>query len=259
MLPGRKAFDRIQWSFKNVLNSPITWLFCDVNQPADSSLSPLQPHHPQARLATAVVSNMPQMHIPTLCPPLKIQADYNNNLMEYGQGVYEYISLLSLSSPRVHASDDVDPYLSRYDVNHAPVEPGQNLPITGEIVRILYSGLLPSLWISDLFTATQRATQRHTVNLSMWFSFSVHGFQNTPISWEGSQHGNLNGGENQYCILRTPVRPTPPYVYDKSQNITKEEQERASDITDTSMSSGKKGSRPEYVMWEIVGSQDQLS
>jgi ribonuclease P/MRP protein subunit RPP40 len=30
MLHGKKGFDRIVYAFKNVLNTPVTWLFCDL-------------------------------------------------------------------------------------------------------------------------------------------------------------------------------------------------------------------------------------
>ena len=30
MLHGKKGFDRIVYAFKNVLNTPVTWLFVDL-------------------------------------------------------------------------------------------------------------------------------------------------------------------------------------------------------------------------------------
>ena len=30
MLHGKKGFDRIVYAFKNVLNTPVTWLFCNL-------------------------------------------------------------------------------------------------------------------------------------------------------------------------------------------------------------------------------------
>lgn len=36
MLHGKKGFDRIVYAFKNVLGTPVTWLFCNVG---DSGLS----------------------------------------------------------------------------------------------------------------------------------------------------------------------------------------------------------------------------
>ena len=30
MLHGKKGFDRIVYAFKNVLKTPVTWLYCDL-------------------------------------------------------------------------------------------------------------------------------------------------------------------------------------------------------------------------------------
>jgi ribonuclease P/MRP protein subunit RPP40 len=37
MLHGKKGFDRIVYAFKNVLNTPVTWLFHDLNATGSSS------------------------------------------------------------------------------------------------------------------------------------------------------------------------------------------------------------------------------
>lgn len=36
MLHGKKGFERIVWAFKNVLNHPVAWLFCDLTSESDS-------------------------------------------------------------------------------------------------------------------------------------------------------------------------------------------------------------------------------
>ena len=33
MLPGKKAFERLQWAFKNVLDASLAWLFYDLRSP----------------------------------------------------------------------------------------------------------------------------------------------------------------------------------------------------------------------------------
>lgn len=37
-----------------------------------------------------------------------------------------------------------------------------------------------------------------------WAAITVHGFENSPISWGANAHGSLNGGENGYTVLRLP-------------------------------------------------------
>lgn len=44
-----------------------------------------------------------------------------------------------------------------------------------------------------------------SANGDEWASLSVHGFENSPISWNNSAHGSLNGGENGYTVLRLPL------------------------------------------------------
>lgn len=36
MLHGKKGFDRLLYACKNVLNQPVTWLFCNVNSTSRS-------------------------------------------------------------------------------------------------------------------------------------------------------------------------------------------------------------------------------
>lgn len=35
-----------------------------------------------------------------------------------------------------------------------------------------------------------------------WFSLTVSGFEDSPISWENCEHGYFYGGENTYTLLR---------------------------------------------------------
>ncbi|XP_044075576.1 ribonuclease P protein subunit p40 isoform X2 [Siniperca chuatsi] len=40
--------------------------------------------------------------------------------------------------------------------------------------------------------------------LESWASLTVHGFVDSPVSWGGSEHGVLRGGENFYSLLMLP-------------------------------------------------------
>lgn len=62
--------------------------------------------------------------------------------------LYEWLSLVSLQSPRILASDSLDPYLSRYEV------PSADTATTTTLIRIRWSGLLPSSWIADVWLKT---------------------------------------------------------------------------------------------------------
>lgn len=64
-----------------------------------------------------------------------------------------------------------------------------------------------------------------------WASLSVHGFENSPISWDNSAHGSLTGGENGYTILRLPLHGE----------------------------GGKEDQTSRYMIYEVLGSQDEHS
>ena len=39
-----------------------------------------------------------------------------------------------------------------------------------------------------------------------WFSLTVHGFENSLVSWDKSAHGSMTGGENGYTLLSIPQK-----------------------------------------------------
>jgi ribonuclease P/MRP protein subunit RPP40 len=42
MLHGKKRFDKINYACKNVLNAPVTWLFCDLGTAGRTSILKLR-------------------------------------------------------------------------------------------------------------------------------------------------------------------------------------------------------------------------
>ena len=69
-------------------------------------------------------------------------------LDEHAASIYEWLSLVSLNSPRVCSDDKIDSYLSRYVVPDVENAKTQNL------VRVQWNGLLPVKWISELWWKT---------------------------------------------------------------------------------------------------------
>lgn len=71
---------------------------------------------------------------------------------------------------------------------------------------------LVSLFVPSRFTRSSSHGKFFSHSLSAsdegrggWASLSVHGFENSPISWNSSAHGCLDGGENGYTVLRLPL------------------------------------------------------
>ena len=61
--------------------------------------------------------------------------------------IYEWLGLVALQSPRVQASDNIDPYLSRYHIPAADNE----FPKPCNLVTLSWKALLPASWVRDLF------------------------------------------------------------------------------------------------------------
>ena len=71
----------------------------------------------------------------------------NTDLEDWALETYEWLGLVSIQSPRVQVSDEIDPYLSRYQV-----PTNDNKAATPcNIVKISWKGFLPSGWMRDLF------------------------------------------------------------------------------------------------------------
>ena len=75
---------------------------------------------------------------------------------------------------------------------------------------------------------------------SAWASLTVHGFENSPISWGNSAHSSLTGGENCYTILWTAGCEL--LHHDRQEN------EQMGGVA-----------RSQFMTFEIVGSQDEHS
>ena len=166
MLHGKKGFERIVWAFKNVLKSSVTWLFYDFDnnsscelfwplirpQAADeidiisaAEARPIAKHHPFNHVVMPQNTNLEAV----LIPPLDIGkiTSSDANFEDWALDACEWLGLVSLQSPRVQASDSVDPYLSRYRV---PMDNNESANPCN-MVCLSWKGLVPARWIRDLF------------------------------------------------------------------------------------------------------------
>ncbi|KAK6592957.1 hypothetical protein H4I96_11555 [Botrytis cinerea] len=135
MLHGKKGFRRIEYAFKNVLTTPVTWLFCDLGATVLPS-DPLSPHHPVKIACIPKVSSDFHVKRPEFKPPVENNRNYDEDFREFAVGIHEWLSLISLESPRVNSTDKVDPFLSRYDL---PISSDE----TEELVKVTWTGFIP--------------------------------------------------------------------------------------------------------------------
>ncbi|KAK8156824.1 ribonuclease P, partial [Phyllosticta citribraziliensis] len=151
MLHGKKGFERVVWAFKNVLNHSLAWLFHDLNSPRGiRGRRPISKHQPHCFTASPEAIVMPHTKLPALtsiadlCDP------------EYGAEVLEWFGMVSLSSPRIDARENVDSFLSRYEVPMPYRRDGDpDSPAVETLVRLRWRGLVPAPFLLRLWLATR--------------------------------------------------------------------------------------------------------
>ncbi|RDW66264.1 hypothetical protein BP6252_09899 [Coleophoma cylindrospora] len=131
MLHGKKGFDRIVYAFKNVLTTPVTWLFCDLAEDSPSP-DPLQPHFPTRITADSEALRFTAA-LPPLTPPAKMHTNHGEEFEDFAVETHEWLSLAALASQRINPTDNVDPYLCRYN----PPKP----TTTKDLVKIVWKGM----------------------------------------------------------------------------------------------------------------------
>ena len=175
MLHGKKAFNRIEWAFKNVLNHSLSWLFYDLGdttQPAELNPElPISKHHPFQEIVKPETHRTQNVRVPVFVPSTGLD-DY-----EYAAEILEWVGLAMLDSPRVCADDSIDSYLSRYRVPVALDAEGKEMDVsTTDLVIVRWRGFMPSSFAESLFTKVRRETGEK------WFALSVCGFQDEGYS-----------------------------------------------------------------------------
>ena len=87
--------------------------------------------------------------VPPLSPPSNSDGDSHCDPLTFDEhvaDVHEWISLVSLESPRILEADKIDPFLCRYEV-------GERASAT-RLVCVKWHGLLPAKWVTDLWVQT---------------------------------------------------------------------------------------------------------
>ena len=143
MFPGKKAFDRLTWAFKNVLDASLSWLFYDLRSP-DLTLLPnaLAAHAPTIKSAKPHPTPLKN----SLLPPFKPQSGDSDDETE----LLEWLSLAMARSPRTLEGDSVDPYLCRYK----PSETSQ----PADLVLYQWHGFAPAAFVQKILLAAMKAS-----------------------------------------------------------------------------------------------------
>ncbi|EPS33562.1 hypothetical protein PDE_08524 [Penicillium oxalicum 114-2] len=170
MLHGKKGFDRIVWAFKNVLDRSVAWLFCDLDSISSPQASnPIEKQSPQWITPEMAKTSLNRVSMPPLEGLVSSQMAEDEMQQNCG-ALSEWIGLTQMRSPRISADDQIDPYLSRYEV------PGTEVCKTVDLVSLKWHGLIPAKWILDLYACLlsngPKASHGSDLNsklLSSWF------------------------------------------------------------------------------------------
>ncbi|KAH8802061.1 ribonuclease P 40kDa subunit-domain-containing protein [Hyaloscypha sp. PMI_1271] len=125
MLHGKKGFDRIVYAFKNILTTPVTWLFHDLR--ATIAPDPLDAHFPTWRTVSPGASQSIKVKMPSIKPPTEVDPSYGADFEDYAVDIHEWLSLVLLESPRINSDDKIDSFLTRYShgrdlcLRHGPI------------------------------------------------------------------------------------------------------------------------------------------
>lgn len=160
MLHGKKGFERIVWAFKNVLNQSLAWLFVDLGESAGGD-APIKQHHPFEYGVDAVVTTLDGIVTPNL-PAGKLLD------LEGAEEVLEWLSMLSLESPRVRAHDNMDSFLCRYQLS-GPDESGQ----ISSLLKLRWHGFAPSEFVMTIFNHALEASK----SKFSWVALMACGFE----------------------------------------------------------------------------------
>lgn len=129
--------------------------------------------------------------VPHLQPPRDMSAS-SDDFRDMASDLYEWLSLVSLQSPRLEASDDIDPYLSRY----TPPSPQGGHQEPQALAQMTWQGFMSGAVAHDtLITVLQKATPQ------MWFSISANSFAgNLAVSCKDCTILKLPGPSNEYML-----------------------------------------------------------
>lgn len=155
----------------------------------------MTPQAPTNLKAELIINRDLMVTIPPLKPEIDVassmqRADYE----DYASDIYEWLSLVRLESPRILASDEIDPYLSRY---HVPGNDDEQLHPT-KICKISWEGFFGSDWARQTLVDVMLALPSKA-----WFSLSATTFSTGLVA------------ENTDCtFLRLPDLPGEYFIWE---------------------------------------------
>ena len=159
MVHGKKGFERLIWACKNVLDRAVTWLFVDLTKKEDMDEGPIKEFAPTLKKVSPDVHEIQDGLVPIW--PEKLGSEDYAEAAE----ILEWISLAMMGSARIEKSDDIDPYLSRYQV---PSSLGEATP--QRLVSYRWRGLIHPEFVQRIFLSALKACG------DQWMAISASAF-----------------------------------------------------------------------------------
>ncbi|XP_056453767.1 ribonuclease P protein subunit p40-like [Gadus chalcogrammus] len=187
MSPGGKGHQRVLKALTE--HNPLS---CDLllsqHLPGDESpaLQSLLSNHKlsehRPRVSTHVMTSLP-------CPTL-VTSDLQGE--QQSCDPQSFLEWLGAVDAGVTFEDESGGYLSTYECP-------QPQTVVDSAVRCSVTGLLLPEDIYHLLDVLRRSVLEP--KLAPWLALTVHGFQDSPVSWGTAEHGFLSGGENFYTLV----------------------------------------------------------
>lgn len=151
MRHGKGAFGRLEWACKNVLTNRLTWLFYNHNPSSAESLvegkEELSKHAPFIHNISPLATKLEALLVPRLSPEVRTELYDQDASLE----LLEYLHLISLHSPRIAASDSVDPYISRYEIPDFGAGTSKR-----DFTCLRWKGFMPPAFVREVFLAMKK-------------------------------------------------------------------------------------------------------
>ncbi|KAG5519483.1 hypothetical protein PMAC_002110 [Pneumocystis sp. 'macacae'] len=218
MKKGKKGFNRILWSFENNFLREFSFKISALNEDDIKVIEEVVGL--SSRLAHFEDYESGQILCPSFSYPEEIyDLDLNKIIRrEWAMEIYEWLGLVSLRADKLRIQNKPGPYISTYHISNA---------LEGEVMTFLWSGMISCTWILNIWTSLLNIQDMN------WFSLTVNGFEDSPISWENCEHGYFYGGENTYTLLKLSNNSKKPASYNLDNII------------------------PHFIVYEYVNSYDQ--
>ena len=175
MVRGKHGFERIVWAFKNVLNNSVTWLFHDFNGNNDGA-GPIAQHQPKMTTVKPELDTVDAAQIP------EPSQDIHDEDFEIASDFLEWLTLVTMCSPRIQDSDKIDTYLSRY---RTPDNTDGSQHTTQDLVRFQWHGFIPAIFIRSLVLAALKAPG------TGWFGMTARSFHRETYSILQKSHHTM--------------------------------------------------------------------